>query len=176
MKVLFKNKTQYTKDTYAKFLKFHDSKYGFKYMIVTILLVIMLIYCVILTLINKLWLLGITFILSTIIFIAYRFFYPVSQVKKELKGKAISKEKSFTFKFYERSFKVVDKINYSQLPYWKLKKVFETNDFFYLYIDKTHAFLVKKDGFTYGNVNDFSKFIKKKCWYKFTLVNNTETK
>lgn len=170
MKVLFKNKTKYSKETYYKFIKFHNIKYGFKYKFYTILIIILLIYCAILTFSKNVWGLGITFTLITILFTLYRFFEPISLIKKELKSKAISKEKTFIFKFYENYFKIVDGMEYTQVSYLKLKKVFELNDFFYLYIDKSHAFLISKNGFTYKTAEEFSNFIKRKCWYKFTRI------
>ena len=42
----------------------------------------------------------------------------------------------------------------------------ETKDFFYLYIDKNHAFLLNKSNFIKGNKFEFLKFLKKKLWYK----------
>ena len=36
-----------------------------------------------------------------------------------------------------------------------------------LYIDKTHAYLLDKSGFTKGTVDEFSDFIKKRCWWRF---------
>ena len=45
----------------------------------------------------------------------------------------------------------------------RLFKVFETKDYFYLYIDDENAVLVSKNGFKLGTAEEFSEFIKKKC-------------
>ena len=50
----------------------------------------------------------------------------------------------------------------------KLHKVFETKEYFYLYVNEDTAFLVSKNGFKLGNSNDFSEFIKKKCLLKYS--------
>ena len=60
-----------------------------------------------------------------------------------------------------------DKRQISKMKYSKFYRVFETDDFFYLYIDRTHAFLLNKLTFKNNNPSDFSAFIKKKCWLHF---------
>ena len=50
--------------------------------------------------------------------------------------------------------------------YYKLYKVFETEHYFYLYINKNYSFVLSKDGFNIGSSKDFYKFIKRKIWYK----------
>lgn len=54
-----------------------------------------------------------------------------------------------------------------RLKYYKLYKIFDDKNSFYLYINKNYSFVLAKDGFTIGNAEDFYKFIKKKIWYKF---------
>ena len=44
MKVLYKNKTKYTKETYAKYLQFHQNKFGTKYRFITILIIVLLFF------------------------------------------------------------------------------------------------------------------------------------
>ena len=67
-----------------------------------------------------------------------------------------------TFNFYKFYFEI-DK---TRVYYFKLHKVFETKDYFYLYLDEDTAFLVSKSGFKLGTPKDFSEFIKKKCIFK----------
>lgn len=93
--------------------------------------------------------------------------HPISEVSKDFKSDKIQKEKEFTFVFYEKEFKVRDKINYETIKYRNLHKVFETKYFFYLYGDKTHAYLLDKSGFTKGTVDEFSNFMKKKFLWRF---------
>ena len=48
-----------------------------------------------------------------------------------------------------------------------LHKVYETSDFFYLYVTRENAFLISKNTFSLGNKEDFSKFLKNKCKLKY---------
>ena len=59
-------------------------------------------------------------------------------------------------------------IDKTRVYYFKLHKVFETKDYFYLYLDEDTAFLVSKSGFKLGTPKDFSEFIKKKCIFKYS--------
>lgn len=166
MKILFENKTKYTKEVYQKYLKFHQSKYGNKYRFITIFYILLLCFCIIMNL--KYWNIITTLILAITltIFCFYRFFYPIKKVKKELKTEKFKKEKEFTFTFYEKYFVISDKKVSEQIRYWKLHRIFETKDFFYLYINKDHAFLLDKSTFIKGNTSEFLKFLKKKTWFK----------
>ncbi len=56
------------------------------------------------------------------------------------------------------------------MKYYQLYKVFETADFFYLYIDKTHALLLDKTKFKKNNPSEFLDFIKRKCWWCYKKV------
>lgn len=89
------------------------------------------------------------------------------EVSKELKSEKIQKETVFTFKFYKTFFTCQDDKFISKIKYYKLRKVFETDNFFYLYIDKNHSFLIDKSKFKYNNSSDFSNFIKKKLWFNY---------
>ena len=104
--------------------------------------------------------------LILIVFCFYRFFYPIKKVKNELETEKFKKEKEFTFTFYEKYFVISDKKISEKIKYWQLHKVFETKDFFYLYINKDHAFLLDKTTFIKGNTFNFFRFLKKKTWYK----------
>ena len=101
-------------------------------------------------------------------FFLWRFLHPVSEVSKEFNSEKIQNEKEFTFIFYEKNFKVREnnKLETYIIKYKELYKVFETDNFFYLYIDKTHSLLINKNCFTIGNSENFSNFIQKKCKYK----------
>ena len=80
---------------------------------------------------------------------------------------AKEKETSISFEFYNFYFS----FNKQTMFYSKLYKVFETTDYFYLYIDDENAVLVSKAGFTLGTESDFRDFIKRKCFFKYKDVN-----
>lgn len=167
MKILFKNKTKYTKEIYEKYLQFHQNKFGNKYTFTTIVTILLLCFCIITNLKYSNYFTTLILLIVLGVFCFYRFFYPTKKVEKELKTDKFKNEKEFTFTFYEKFFIISDKRFSEKIKYWKLHRVYETDDFFYLYIDKDHAFLLNKSTFTKGNTSEFIKFLKKKIWYKF---------
>ena len=170
MKILFKNRTKYTKETYRKFLEFHSSKYSFQYTLFNIFIIALILFCIVLQITYKYYTVAILTCIIFTCFCLYRYFKPISVVTKELKGETIKEEKSFTFKFYEKYFKVYDKLNSNTIRYYRLRRAFETSNFFYLYLDKTHAFIINKENFSIGTTTDFSRFIGKKCFPRFKKV------
>ena len=173
LKILFKNTTKYSEENYAKFLQFHDKKYSFSYKLYTIVIIMLILYCIIAQVKYHNYSIAIIFCIALTLFFLWRFFHPITLVQKELKSDTITKEKSFTFRFYERSFTIQSNKIFARTYYSKLYKVFETNDFFYLYVDKEHAYLIDKSTFSIGTPKEFSEFIKKKTFIKFK---NTEDK
>ena len=167
MKLLFKNVTTYTPETYKNFLHFHHKKFTNIYISYTIFIIIALLFCVCLQFAYHNIGLGILSVFILLCFIVFRFFKPLFLVKKEVKSGKISPTAINTFCFYENSFLIKNQKGESKMKYYKLHRVYETKDFFYLYLDSTYAFLLKKDNFSYGTSNNFSRFIKKKCSIKF---------
>lgn len=167
MKVLFKNKTKYTRQMYKEFLEFHQEKYGATYIGYTVLCIILFVFCIIVQIQSQNFLLSILTILILIGFVCWRFYNPIKTVKKEIQSEVIENEQEFLFKFYEKKFIIYGRKMKSEMNYWKLYKIFETDDYFYLYIDKTHAFLLSKNGFEYGTPEEFADFMRKKCLFKF---------
>ena len=163
MELLFKNVTRYDSKAYNKFVKFHNEKYNDNYFFLTIVLSLLLLYCFILNIQSKNFIVGLIFILSLIGFIVYRFYIPVRKYKNNSKEFENDKKILYTFYFYNHYFK----IDNEKMYYIKLYKVLETNDYYYLYFNKEYAALVSKKGFKIGNSKDFSKFIKKKCFLKY---------
>lgn len=170
LKLLFKNTTKYTKDIYDKFLAFHSKKYHFTYTAYTTFVTAFILISLVLQVKYHNFTIAILLCCGMTCFILWRFFRPISDVAKEYKSEKIQKEQSFTFKFYENFFTIEDLKVYSKIKYYQLYRVFETNDFFYLYLDKTHSFLLDKSCFKKGNVEDFSLFLKKKCWWNYKYV------
>jgi len=175
-KLLFKNSTQYSKKLYDEFTRFHNEKFSLSYDIFTIFILILLLYCLVMTIKNKIVFLAIIFALTLIGFATYRFFSPMFFYKKEVKKKSVTKEKVFKFYFYDNYFKIRDNLNYDTIHYFRLYKVFETKDFFYLYFNKKYSFIIDKNGFTQGTSEEFSKFIKNKMWIKYSMYEKKKNK
>lgn len=96
----------------------------------------------------------------------WRVFHPYFFVKKEANSSKIQKQLKNTYSFYDKYMEIKNDNNNIKLNYYKLYKVFETENCFYLYINSNYSFILEKTGFSIGNADDFNKFIKKKLWYK----------
>ena len=168
MKILFKNKTKYSKEIYTEYLSFHRKKYNLSYRLYTSIVIFLILMCIVFQVQYHYYTLAITSCFVLTAFFLWQFIHPEYEVAKEYQSDKIINESEFSFIFYNKYFKVVGKKQFSNCKYYKLHKVFETDDFFYLYLDKNHALLLKKDGFTIGNSENFSTFIEKKVLWKYS--------
>ena len=164
MKPLFRNITIYNSKNYNQFVKFHGKKFNFSYNAYTLLLVFLMLYCVILNIINFNIPLLLLFLAMLTITIFFRMILPVKKYQKTKKKFAETKQTTISIDFFQLYFKVEKTI----YPYFKLYKIFETKDYFYLYIDKENAVLIDKKGFKLGTASEFTVFIKKKCLFKYS--------
>lgn len=169
MELLFKNKTILSKKNYMNLVKFHQKKNNWKYWLYTAIFSLLFIFCFSFQISAKNYLISILVLLAFICFISYRFIYPYYKTNKELKSDKIQKNLTNFYMFYDKYFKVKNEIASSKHKYNKLYKVYENKDYFYLYLDKSNAFIVEKSGFMIGNSKDFQKFIKNKTHFKFEL-------
>ena len=164
MKPLFKNITIYNAKNYNQFVKFHGEKFSFFYNMYTIVIMLLLLYCIILNIIQINIPLLMLFLLMLIFIVLFRIYWPMKKQEKIKKNFAQNKQNSVTIDFYKFYFKVAENI----YPYFKLYKVFETKDYFYLYVDEENAVLVNKNGFKLGTAEEFTTFIKKKVLFKYS--------
>lgn len=164
MKPLFKNITEYTEKNFQQFVSFHAKKFTFKYNLYTIIMTLLIIYCIILCVVKKDIKLLFLFIAILILFLLFRIYIPNQRYLKTRKDLKLKKSTNFVFSFYNNYFTIGKKRFY----YFKLNKVYETKNYFYIYIDEDNAALVNKSGFVLGTSNDFSNFIKKKCLLKYS--------
>lgn len=147
MKILFKNKTKYTKQAYKEFVEIHNKTHNFTYTLYTVIVIALLLICLVLQVNNHTYSLAITFCLIITCFILWRFFHPVSVISKQFNSSTIQTEKEFTFNFYNKYFKIIDNNQFEIFKYYKIYKVYETDNFFYLYTNRTHSFLINKNNF-----------------------------
>ena len=147
LKILFKNTTKYSKSIYTKFLQFHKKQYGLKYSLYTALISFLLLFCIIVQL--KVHNIALIVVFCTIIvcFFLWRYVRPITEVNKEFQSQKIQSEEEFTFIFYEKCIKISGKSKAYSLKYYQLYKIFETDSFFYLYIDSNHSLLLDKNSF-----------------------------
>ena len=167
MKLLFKNTTQLTEELYFEFLAFHESKENRKYTFTNVLFILLFLFCMFTTFQSNQINLFAIFSIGFIIFLGFRFVYPTYVVQKEKNSPKIQQEYTNTFYFYETYF-VVHTVNQkTSYRYMQLHHVLQTEDCFYLYLDEHYAFIVKKDGFSVGTLDDFSTFLHKKLPFKY---------
>lgn len=166
MEKLFENTTTYTKDVYAEFVQFHNQKYNLKYNLYTLFVLALIVFCMVLQFLYDNIGLGILFVIFMGVFLFWRVFHPYFFVKKEANSSKVKNQMKNTYSFYDRYLEIKNSTDDVKLPYFKLYKVFETENYFYLYINKNYSFVLSKDGFSIGNAEDFYGFIKKKTWYK----------
>lgn len=161
MKILFKNTTKYTKENCDNFIEFHSNKYGKKELLKIGLVGICILYILIFNIIYKNWslvlgALGIGIIL-----------YLFQQFKIEKNNKRKKKVKEYTFYFYEKHIKIKCRRQFERLKYFQLYKIFETDEYFFLYLDEKSSLILNKSGFEVGTPKQFAKFIKGKCPFKY---------
>ena len=175
MDLLFKNKTLYTTKTYESFLNFHTKLYGIKEELATIFISLMLLILTVSLFYSHYPVQGLLFVGITIGFFIWRIYRPSKLIKKQTKEiEKNSKETTCqytTYYFYKDYFVISYQKQYSKVKYRKLYKAYETADFFYLYYDKEHTFLVDKSSFCIGSSSSFSKFIKTKLKRNFNIEN-----
>ena len=167
MEKLFENKTTYNKETYFEFLEFHNKKFNFRYTLYTVVWSMIFMLCIYLAFASKNRIQGVIVTMILVGFIAYRLLRPKKVVDKELKSDKISTNNSNTFSFYDKNFEVKNNNGSFIYRYFMLKKIYETDNYFYLYVTRENAFLISKNTFSIGTSEDFSKFLKKKCGVKF---------
>ncbi len=167
MEKLFENKTTYTQDTYITFLKFHAKKNNLPYMAYTIFWSFLLLLCTYLAFASRNRLQGVIVSLILVCFVIYRIYRPKMIVDKEKNSEKISTNNTNTFSFYDKKIEITNNNGTFDYKYFMFRKVYETADFFYLYVTKENAFLVSKKGFSLGTPEEFSKFIKNKCGFKY---------
>ena len=172
MKILFKNITTYSSEVYTEFLDFHNFKYDFPYKLGWTFFLIFIISTIIIQLkYQKNFFNLIIVLIAVAIIFAIKLLYPYFKVKKEYESEKISNSLSFTFRFYNKYFKILEGGKYSIIYYHSIYKAYETNNFFYLYLNKDYAFLIDKNCFSIGTSTDFSKFLKEKFRFKYKLIN-----
>ena len=167
MKEIFRNETKCSKKEYEMFIKAHGKQYGLKEDLYTIIYTIFFIWSIIYSLKYNIYFAAIILIIVLITFLSYRIINPNLVVKKELNSKMIKNEEVNTYSFYKYYFKVKNNQGESNIIYFKIYKVLENDTHFYIYLTKTGAFVVSKQGFIKGNSDDFSDFLRRRVWHRY---------
>ncbi len=165
MKVLYENVTEYDKREMNKFQAFHEKR-SKPYMLYLLFLLVLLIILLIVNIVigNWRWLLG-----STILFGILYFYYRYYRADRAKANNAKIKDKKYIFDFYEKQMKITDAYlnQYTITNYFEIERVYETEENFYLYLSQQYSYILNKNNFSIGKLNDFRDFIKKKCLLKY---------
>lgn len=167
MEKIFENKTNYSEKEYDIFLESYKKEFATSENVYIIIYTMFFGFCMILAFIEKEFLLGIALLIGLGIYLWYKIIRPNKLVEKTKKSQKVSGSFVNNYDFYQNYFKVENSEGKAQILYFKLYRVVETKDYFYIYISRRYAFIVSKAGFTKGNKVDFSKFIKKKVFTKY---------
>ncbi len=166
MELKFKNVTKFNDKMYDEFLRFHTKKNLLKYIFSILIIVIALSYVIIYNIkISNIKSIFLIFIFMIFI-VLYKIISPKIKIKQEKESKKIKEEYEFEFWFYEDYFLIKRLEKQEKFLYRHIYRAYETNNFFYLYINKDNAFILNKKGFLKGSIEDFKDFISVKCILK----------
>lgn len=168
MESLFENKTKYTKEIYDDFINFQANKYGFKEMIWYIIAILALFILSISCIGVLKWRVLIFWVIIGLII--YVFLRDGKTAKKQYKGVLRRTNDIAEYKFFDRYIETKYNGEQSKTYYIEIKKVFELEDRYYMFISKKYAFVLMKDGFTKGNNEEFRQFLDTKGLFRIINV------
>ena len=174
LKVLFKNKTRYTYDLYAKYSAFHNETNFLINNLYNALVVFGLLFLVVLQLIHHNYQVVVAFGGILVLFVIWRLYYPLYIGKKEVSSNRITQEKEYTFTFYDKLFTIEDDNYIQEIKYKDLFRVRVTHDYTYLYTDKKNSYILDNTGFSHGNLTSFKPFLRKKVGWRYKYYNLVE--
>ena len=167
MKPLFQNKTTLSKNIYLELLAFQQKKFGWRYTAYTAIFSLLFILLISFLFAHHYFAHGFIFFAIFVCFSAYQFIQPTHKNTKEFRSDKVQNNLVNTYSFYKNYFVIKNILGSDKIAYYKLYRVFETKNHFYLYLDKTNILVLDKSGFLLGTIQDFKKFMKHKMWLKF---------
>ena len=167
MEILFENKTKYSKKEYDIFLESYMKEYATSDYAYSIFNIVFFGLCMIFAFLEKELFLGVALLIGLGIYLWFKIVRANKLVEKTKKSLKVSGNFVNNYKFYKNMFKVENVEGKAEILYFKLYRVVETKEYFYIYISRQCAFIVSKNGFTKGSQEEFSKFIKKKAFTKY---------
>lgn len=169
MEIKFKNVTKCTANLYNKFLEFHSKKYKTRDMLAFCGIIIAIIYMITFNIIYKNYVYALIILTSAIFLFFLNEKRQMQVVEKQKKSTKIQNQSEVEYYFYNKYYFVI-KMNKQReiIRYYKLYRINTDEQNFYLYLDKTHALILSKEGFIKGTPKEFKKFISKKCKFKYS--------
>lgn len=167
MQILFKNKTTLSPENYIHLVQFHQEKNNWKYWLYTAFVSTLFLVCISFQFVFQNYFIACIFLACFLVFLGYRFIQPYHKTKKELQSKKVQNNLVNYYFFYDNYFRIKNAIGNSKLKYYKLYRVYENDNYFYLYLDKNNSLIIEKFGFMIGDVTSFRNFMKRKVRFKF---------
>lgn len=158
MKTLFKNTSEITKDGIIKFNYFNLWNNKFLMIILLYMPVVWTISGIGMFIKNSDSRRLIISLIISIAWLALIFLPPYLSVKMKYK----TEDYDNTYEFFEDKLSAENKFAKEEIYYTSLYKVYETKRYFYFYINKKSALIVKKDNFDLEKIEVFTQFLKEK--------------
>lgn len=107
---------------------------------------------------------GLLHLITILLGVACIFAHPLGlwRMRRNLARHARDMTMSIDYRFGEDAFSVAYPGESSTIPYSELKRIVETEDYFFLYTDVRMAHILKKADFTQGDPASFSAFLAEK--------------
>ncbi len=136
-----------------------------------------LIVCIVILMLSGIFLIaldrvvnGIFYMCIAAFFIVFTIMLPHIQSKKVYRSDNLLNQDGLhnEFLFYENELEVINQFSNTKLEYEKIYQAYETNDYFYLFMNKIQTFIVEKSGFeSTGDMEKFRELIKEKLGEKY---------
>ena len=177
MKILFENTTKYTKKIYEEFLTFHSDTFKISYFLFNTIVFVLLLFVICMNIYYNFFLITIILFVILALFIYIKYIKPIFNVRDDYTSDKIQNEESFTFKFYDDKFSVENSSSIHTHKYLDLYKIYENSRFYYLYIDKTHSYILSKNNFINSTDKYFIRFLSTKVnKFKIKIKSTSKTK
>jgi len=69
--------------------------------------------------------------------------------------------------FYDGDFRITGLQASNLHPYFQISRMYETNEYFYMYFGEGNTYFIRKDGFKQGDADAFRTFMKEKLGKRF---------
>lgn len=143
---LFENDTVYTKENYLKFNQFHIRKRRMVPAVISyILLAFIFVVGIMLLLLGESIALAIVYLVFAVITTLYYIYLPNLAVNRILKTDKTFENTKNHYWFYRDHVAVENKYGDTKIKYDQLYRIYETSQFYYLYLNSRQAFLVEKN-------------------------------
>ena len=167
MELLFKNITKSSKKIYDQFLDFHNKRYKKRDNIQKTFFIIAASYMIIFNIIHNEFRMVLIISLLAAIYLVGNNYQQKKVVKKEYKSDKVVKEKLIVYYFYDKKFEIELNNQKQEFKYYQIYRIHQDEYNIYLYTDKTHTFIIDKNGFEIGTMQEFRNFLRQKCKLRF---------